>query len=95
VPISPRQDTAGPMCRTVGGRGDFWAAVDRRGGRWASVHMARRSKRFRLRGVRVGVMPVPQGARIRTPRGLFADARAGARAGRAGGDRGLDVPEGV
>ena len=73
VPISPRQDTAGPMCRTVAD-----AAV-------LAVAMAERPlgfgahgtdlEAFRLRGVRIGAMPLPKAAHPGTA-DLFADARA-------------------
>jgi amidase len=73
VPISPRQDTAGPMCRTVGDAAILAAAIAERplgfGAHGTDVEA------FRLRGVRIGVMPVPQGAHPDTNR-LFADARA-------------------
>lgn len=73
VPISPRQDTAGPMCRSVAD-----AAL-------LAVVMAGRPlgfgthgtdlESFRLRGVRIGAMPVPKSAHPDTIR-LFSDARA-------------------
>ena len=73
VPISPRQDTAGPMCRTVGDAAILAAVIAERplgfGAHGADIDT------FRLRGVRVGVMPVPQGAHPDTTR-LFAAARA-------------------
>jgi amidase len=73
VPISPRQDTAGPMCRTVGDAAILAAVIAERplgfGAHGSEIEA------FRLRGVRVGVMPVPQGAHPGTAR-LFADARA-------------------
>ncbi|HEX3912725.1 MAG TPA: amidase [Steroidobacteraceae bacterium] len=73
VPISPRQDTAGPMCRTVGDAAILAAVIAERplgfGAHGTDVEA------FRLRGVRIGVMPVPQGAHPDTAR-LFGDARA-------------------
>jgi amidase len=73
VPISPRQDTAGPMCRTVGDAAILAGVIAERplgfGAHGTDIEA------FRLRGVRIGVMPVPQGAHPDTNR-LFADARA-------------------
>jgi amidase len=73
VPISPRQDTAGPMCRTVSDAAILASVIAERplgfGAHGADIEA------FRLRGVRVGVMPMPQGAHPDTTR-LFADARA-------------------
>jgi amidase len=73
VPISPRQDTAGPMCRTVGDAAIVAAVIAERplgfGAHGNDIEA------FRLRGVRIGVMPVPQGAHPDTAR-LFAGARA-------------------
>jgi amidase len=72
VPISPRQDTAGPMCRTVSDAAIVAAAMAERAlgfGAHGSDLEA-----FRLKGVRIGAMPVPQGAHPGTAR-LFADAR--------------------
>jgi len=73
VPISPRQDTAGPMCRSVSD-----AAL-------LAGFMAERSlgfgahgsdiEAFRLQGVRIGVMPMAKSAHPGTQR-LFADARS-------------------
>lgn len=73
VPISPRQDTAGPMCRSVAD-----AAL-------LAAHMAERPlgfgaqgtdiEAFRLSGVRIGVMPMPEAAHPGISR-LFADARS-------------------
>jgi amidase len=73
VPISPRQDTAGPLCRNVSdaallagcmagtalGFGSFGSDIEA----------------FRLQGVRVGVLPMPKSAHPDTAR-LLADARA-------------------
>jgi amidase len=73
VPISPRQDTAGPMCRTVGDAAILAGVIAERplgfGAHGNDVEA------FRLRGFRVGVMPVPQGAHPDTTH-LFAGARA-------------------
>src|SRR5258708_35072134 len=73
APISPLQDTAGPMCRTVGDAAILAAVIAERplgfGAHGTDIES------FRLRGVRIGVMPVPQGALPATTR-LFADARA-------------------
>ena len=73
VPISPRQDTAGPMCRTVADAALLAAAIAERplgfGTRGSDLEA------FRLRGLRIGAMPIPKGAHPDTAR-LFADARA-------------------
>lgn len=73
VPISPRQDTAGPMCRTVADAAILASVIAERplgfGSHGTDVEA------FRLRGVRIGVMPVPQGAHPDTT-ALFANARA-------------------
>ena len=73
VPISPRQDTAGPMCRTVADAAVIAAAIAERplgyGAHGSDLEA------FRLRGVRIGAMPMPKGAHPDTAR-LFADARA-------------------
>jgi amidase len=73
VPISPRQDTAGPMCRTVGDAAVLAAAIAERplgfGAHGSDIEA------FRLRGVRIGAMPIPKGAHPDTTR-LVADARA-------------------
>jgi amidase len=73
VPISPRQDTAGPMCRTVADAAVLAAAMAERplgfGAHGSDLEA------FRLRGVRIGAMPVPTAAHPDTVR-LFADARA-------------------
>jgi amidase len=73
VPISPRQDTAGPMCRTVGDAAILASVIAERPLGFGAH--GNEIEAFRLRGVRVGVMPVPQGAHPDTTR-LFADARA-------------------
>jgi amidase len=73
VPISPRQDTAGPMCRTVADAALLAAAMAERplgfGGHGSDIEA------FRLSGVRIGVMPMPKEAHPGTER-LFADARS-------------------
>jgi amidase len=73
VPISPRQDTAGPMCRTVGDAAILASVIAQRplgfGSHGADIEA------FRVRNVRIGIMPVPQAAHPDTAR-LFADARA-------------------
>ncbi len=72
VPISPRQDTAGPMCRTVSDAAVLAAAIAERplgyGAHGSDLEA------FRLRGVRIGAMPLPEGVHPDTAR-LFADAR--------------------
>jgi amidase len=73
VPISPRQDTAGPMCRTVADAAVLAAVIAERtlgfGAHGTDLEA------FRLRGVRIGAMPVPKSAHPDTAR-LFAAARA-------------------
>jgi len=73
VPISPRQDTAGPMCRTVADAALLAAAMAERplgfGAHGTDLEA------FRLRGVRIGALPMPKAAHPDTTR-LFADARA-------------------
>jgi amidase len=73
VPISPRQDTAGPMCRTVSDAALLAAAMAERplgfGAHGGDIEA------FRLKGVRIGAMPLPKGVHPGTDR-LFADARA-------------------
>jgi amidase len=73
VPISPRQDTAGPMCRTVGDAAILASVIAERPLGFGSHGTDLEA--FRLRNVRIGVMPVPQGAHPDTTR-LFADVRA-------------------
>lgn len=73
VPISPRQDTAGPMCRTVSDAALLATVMAERPlgyGAHASDLEA-----FRLRGFRIGVMPPAKDAHPGAER-LFADARA-------------------
>jgi amidase len=73
VPISPRQDTAGPMCRTVADAAVMAAVIAERplgfGAHGSDLEA------FRLRAVRIGAMPVPKSAHPDTAR-LFAAARA-------------------
>ncbi len=73
VPISPRQDTAGPMCRTVADAALLAAAIAERPLGYGTHGSDLEA--FRLRGVRIGAMPLPKGAHPDTAR-LFADARA-------------------
>jgi amidase len=72
VPISPRQDTAGPMCRTVGDAAAMANVIAQRplgfGSHGSDIEA------FRLRGVRIGVMPVPKGAHPGIA-GLYSTAR--------------------
>ncbi len=72
VPISPRQDTAGPMCRTVADAAALAAVIAERPLGFGSHGNDIES--FRLRGVRIGVMPMPNGAHPGV-KGLFEDAR--------------------
>ncbi|MEP6546562.1 MAG: amidase [Gammaproteobacteria bacterium] len=73
VPISPRQDTAGPMCRSVADAAVLATVMAERplgfGAHGTDLEA------FRLRGVRIGAMPMPKTAHPDTVR-LFADARA-------------------
>jgi amidase len=73
VPISPRQDTAGPMCRTVADAALMAAAIAERPLGFGSHGSDLEA--FRLRGVRIGAMPIPKGAHPDTTR-LVTDARA-------------------
>lgn len=73
VPISPRQDTAGPMCRTVTDAALLAACMA-----GASLGFGAHGsdlEAFRLQGVRVGVLPISKSAHPETAR-LFASARA-------------------
>jgi amidase len=72
VPISPRQDTAGPMCRTVADTALLAAALAERSLGYGAHGSDLEA--FRLRGVRIGAMPIPKGAHQDTVR-LFAEAR--------------------
>jgi amidase len=71
VPISPRQDTAGPMCRSVADAAVIASLMAERplgyGNHGTSLEA------FRLQGVRIGVMPMPDGAHPGT-QALFTDA---------------------
>ena len=73
VPISPRQDTAGPMCRSVADAAVLAAVMAERplgfGAHGSNLET------FRLTGVRIGAMPVPKAAHPDTTR-LYAEARA-------------------
>jgi amidase len=73
VPISPRQDTAGPMCRTVTDAAIMASIISERSLGYGNQGTSLEA--FRLRGVRIGVMPVPGGAHPGTQQ-LFADAHA-------------------
>jgi amidase len=73
VPISPRQDTAGPMCRSVADAALLAAVIAERPLGFGSH--GKDFEAFRLRGVRIGAMPIPKGAHPDTSR-LYADARA-------------------
>jgi amidase len=72
VPITPRQDTAGPMCRTVGDAALLANAIAQRpigfGAHGNDI------EGFRLRGVRIGIMPLPKGAHPGIA-ALYANAR--------------------
>ncbi len=72
VPISPLQDTAGPMCRTVTDAALLAAVIAERplgfGAQGSDLEA------FRLKGVRIGAMPVPPGAHPEAAR-LYAQAR--------------------
>jgi amidase len=72
VPISPRQDTAGPMCRSVADAALLAAIMAEHPLGFGAQGSDLES--FRLRGVRIGAMPVPKSAHPGTTR-LFADAR--------------------
>ena len=72
VPISPRQDTAGPMCRTVTDVAIMANIIAQRALGYGSHGTSLEA--FRLQGVRIGVMPMPTVAHPGT-HGLFADAR--------------------
>ena len=73
VPISPRQDTAGPMCRTVTDAAIMASIIGERALGYGNQGTSLEA--FRLNGVRIGVMPIPGGAHPGTHR-LFADAHA-------------------
>lgn len=73
VPISPRQDTAGPMCRTAADAALVAGVIAERplgfGAHGTDLEA------FRLRGVRIGAMPVAKSAHPQTAR-WYAEARA-------------------
>src|SRR3984957_8835572 len=73
VPISPRQDTAGPMCRTVADAAVLAAAMAEHPLGFGAHGTGLEA--FRLRGLRIGAMPLPKAAHPDTAR-LYADARA-------------------
>jgi amidase len=73
VPISPRQDTAGPMCRTVTDAAIMASIISERALGYGNHSTSLEA--FRLKGVRIGVMPMPPGAHPGT-HGLFATAQA-------------------
>src|SRR5579863_9723629 len=72
IPISPRQDTAGPMCRTAADAALLASAIAERplgfGAHGTDLEA------FRLRGVKIGAMPVPGSAHPQTAR-WYAEAR--------------------
>ncbi len=72
VPISPRQDTAGPMCRTAADAALVASVIAERplgfGAHGSDLEA------FRLRGVKIGALPVPKSAHPRTAR-WYAEAR--------------------
>src|SRR5262249_23530431 len=72
VPISPRQDTAGPMCRTVTDVAILANIIVERALGYGSHGTSLEG--FRLKGVRGGGMPMPPGAHPGT-HGLFTNAR--------------------
>jgi len=73
VPISPRQDTPGPMCRTAADAALVAGVIAERplgfGAHGADLEA------FRLRGVKIGALPVPKSAHPQTAR-WYAEARA-------------------
>jgi len=73
VPISPRQDTAGPMCRTAADAALVAGVIAERplgfGAHGTDLEA------FRLRGVKIGAMPVAKSAHPQTGR-WYAEARA-------------------
>ena len=76
VPLSPRQDTAGPMARTVADAALLARIIAERPLGYGS--QGPDLETFRLQGVRIGVMPVPKGAHpevaalYRSARDVFA-----------------------
>ncbi len=73
VPISPRQDTAGPMCRTVADAAVMANIIAERALGYSNYGSSLED--FRLQGVRIGVMPLPSGLHPGAHR-LFTDARS-------------------
>jgi amidase len=73
VPISPRQDTPGPMCRTAADAAVVAGVISERplgfGAHGTDVEA------FRLHGVKIGAMPVPKSAHPQTAR-WYGEARA-------------------
>ncbi|HET9388883.1 MAG TPA: amidase [Steroidobacteraceae bacterium] len=73
VPISPLQDTAGPMCRTVSDAALLAAAIAERplgfGAHGTEIES------FRLKGVKIGAMPAAKSSHPQTA-GLYAEVRA-------------------
>jgi amidase len=73
VPISPRQDTPGPMCRTAADAAVVAGVICERpfgfGAHGTDLEA------FRLHGVKIGAMPVPKSAHPQTAR-WYAEARA-------------------
>lgn len=76
VPISHRQDTAGPMCRTVADAAALAAAMAGRPLGYGAYGTDLEG--FRLRGVHLGAMPVPKSAHPKTA-DLYRTARAALR----------------
>lgn len=73
VPVSPRQDTAGPMCRTVADAALIANIIVERPLGYGKHGNSLED--FRLNGVRVGVMPLPDGVHPGTKQ-LFLNAHA-------------------
>lgn len=73
VPISPLQDTAGPMCRTVSDAAVLAAVIAERPPGFG-VH-GTDIESFRLKGVKIGAMPAAKSSHPQTAR-LYAEARA-------------------
>jgi amidase len=73
VPISPRQDTAGPMCRSVSDAAVLAACMAETPLGFGT--RGRDLEAFRLQGMRAAMLPMPKSAHPGTAR-LFAEARA-------------------
>ncbi|MBV9344944.1 MAG: amidase [Gammaproteobacteria bacterium] len=73
VPISPRQDTAGPMCRSVADAALLVGVMAERPLGYGSH--GSELEAFRLQGVRIGAMPVPKSAHPDTAQ-VYRDARS-------------------